>query len=704
MFQVFKKKKIWLLITILAFVTFSITFTSLLIVYKTSISTVKHVLMDLAEGQNSLINSLVSNDICELEIINIIKKSNNKLVIGETGEFVMAKKTNDSIHFILCQNPYGQRLKRTIPAFALKDIPMQLALNKQSGFIKSTDYDGDNVFAGYTFNNKLNWGIVALVNVSEIQYPFVQALYLSFGLAVLLISVGAFLFIKITNPLLEKTYLSEKKLRQSEEQLRRQFVMLQSIINSTDQPIFTIDTNYCFINFNHSYAEMIYANYGIEVDLGQSILTQKDIIEDFEKYRIFLEKAQNGVQSVKEISFGKDKSSLYHLEIACNPIRDINNIVIGVAVFAKDITKRKNAELALKSSEEKFRTLIENFPLPVVIKDKSGLYEFANEQFKNSIDQRLLPAEGKTDFDFFPFDIAEKISDNDNLVIENLQTMTFDMEFELNDKLRYLVVTKMPIKENDGTIHGILCVHLNLTELKSIERELRESNASKDKFFSILAHDLRNPLATYKASLVSLTDCYDDFNESERIEFLHLMRKSSEHLYELLENLLTWAKLQNNTILIKSENINIHSLIDISIQSHMNDLKLKNIQLISNIDNDLIGYADYNALLKVIGHVIKNSIKFSHQDSKINISAVEKFDNIEIAIQDRGIGINPRIVNELFKIDQAQSVPGTQGEKGTGLGLILCREFLDRMGGKIWFDTIYGSGTTFYLSLPKADV
>ena len=241
-----------ILVGILAFTTFSITFISLFIVYKTTNTTISHVLKDLAEGQKALINSLIDNNVCEPEIVNILMKTNKKLVIGNTGEFVIARKINDRIDFILYQNPSGHSNKKSTPTDTNLAVPMRKALQGLTGYIKALDYDGDEVFAGYTFIERLNWGLVAKIDTSEVMEPFIKAAYFSMILALFLVTLGAYFFIKITNPLLERTYQSEKRLKISEEKLRQQYLMLQSIINSTDQPIFTLDSKFCFINFNSS--------------------------------------------------------------------------------------------------------------------------------------------------------------------------------------------------------------------------------------------------------------------------------------------------------------------------------------------------------------------------------------------------------------------------------------------------------------------
>jgi PAS domain S-box-containing protein len=696
-----KKKNVLALVGILAFITFTITFISLFIVYETTNATVSHVLRDLADGQKSMINSLLDNNVSEIEIVNILKKANKKLIIGYTGEFVVAKKIDGRIYFIFSQNPSGLANKNSTPTDTNLTVPMREAVQGRTGFIKAIDYDGDEVFAGYTFIERLNWGIVAKVDVSEVRQPFITAAYLSMFLAIFLVTLGAYFFIKVTNPILERTYQSEKRLKVSEEKLRQQYLMLQSIINSTDQPIFTLDSKFCFINYNTSYSEMIVDIYGTDIDLGKNFFDYQTVIEDNESSRVHLEAALHGDQSVHEVLFGRENHSKIFLEIAYNPIRDLNDTIIGVAVFAKDITSRKRAELALKASEEKFRYLIKNFPLPVVLKDKNGVYTFANSQFLDNVDSKYLPIEGKTDFDFFPLDLAEKIISDDSIVLESGKTKTFEMEFTNNNQYRYVIVTKMPIKGEDGLMSGILCVHLNLTELKRIEKELRESNASKDKFFSIIAHDLRNPLATYRASLVSLTDCYSDFNESERIEFLDLLRKSSEHLYELLENLLTWGRIQTGKQHFRFENVNLNSLVELCIKTHQDTAQQKGIKIVSRISESVNGYADDNIVTVIMNHLVNNAIKYSKKDGVVLLSAHVNSEQVEISVQDKGIGINPKIVNELFKLDQTQSVPGTAGEKGTGLGLILCKEFVEKLGGRIWFESVYGSGSTFYFSIPK---
>jgi signal transduction histidine kinase len=239
-------------------------------------------------------------------------------------------------------------------------------------------------------------------------------------------------------------------------------------------------------------------------------------------------------------------------------------------------------------------------------------------------------------------------------------------------------------------------------EAKLLERTniLNELNATKDKFFSIIAHDLRGPFANFRVVTDLLTSSYDELEETEKKEFLELIKDSANNLYSLLENLLDWSRSQRGTMPFNPNEFDF-SLI---AKNTVNFLKLsadnKNIELINNITDDTYITADVNMITTVIRNLVSNAIKFTANGGQINInSTITEKDSI-FSVQDNGIGLSKETINKLFRIDTQVTTIGTNDEKGTGLGLILCKEFVEKHGGKIWVESEVGKGSTFYFSLP----
>jgi signal transduction histidine kinase len=251
-------------------------------------------------------------------------------------------------------------------------------------------------------------------------------------------------------------------------------------------------------------------------------------------------------------------------------------------------------------------------------------------------------------------------------------------------------------------------------DLKTSEIELKELNASKDKFFSIIAHDLRSPLGNFKEITKLLHESYDDFIETERIEFLGLLKNSADNIYSLLENLLEWTTSQRGTIPFNPSDINLKLLSTNTVQLLKPIAENKQIEIINLIPISLTVKADAKMLNTIIRNLISNSIKFTSNGGRIeigiknnklsdNLKKSDKIPDVCIYIKDNGIGMNNQTLEKLFRIDSDVSRPGTNNESSTGLGLILCKEFVEKHNGKIWAESEEGNGSTFYFTLAKVN-
>ena len=240
----------------------------------------------------------------------------------------------------------------------------------------------------------------------------------------------------------------------------------------------------------------------------------------------------------------------------------------------------------------------------------------------------------------------------------------------------------------------------NLQKLELSEKNLQKLNATKDKFFSIIAHDLKSPFnATLGLSDVLIQN-YDDYNDLERKTIISQIAKTSESTLYLLENLLTWASSQSESIKLKKRVQNLRKLIDKGVSAYLVAASIKDIHVQNNIANGILIWADRETIKTVILNLFNNAIKFTPAGGKISLFSELKDDFVIISICDSGIGMSPEIIEGLFHIEKDVQRDGTANEKGTGLGLILCNEFVQKNGGKIWAESINKQGSTFYVSLP----
>ena len=237
--------------------------------------------------------------------------------------------------------------------------------------------------------------------------------------------------------------------------------------------------------------------------------------------------------------------------------------------------------------------------------------------------------------------------------------------------------------------------------LSEKKKQLEILNATKDKFFSIIAHDLKNPFGTLLSVSQLLANNYYELSEEHKIKIIQTINNSAKLTYNLLENLLHWSVSQQGSMTFDPTKICINDVIADANSLLQLNLEKKNIKLNANFKKDFYGFADRNMLATVFRNLLSNAIKFSHENGEITISIEEMGENNIISFRDTGIGISEKDLQKLFKIEVNNASIGKSKEKGTGLGLILCKEFISKNNGKIWVESKSEIGSTFFVSIPK---
>jgi signal transduction histidine kinase len=232
------------------------------------------------------------------------------------------------------------------------------------------------------------------------------------------------------------------------------------------------------------------------------------------------------------------------------------------------------------------------------------------------------------------------------------------------------------------------------------ERVLREQNASKDKFFSIIAHDLRSPFTALLGLSEYLASDYMDLSKEDLKEIANGLMSSAQSTFNLLENLLQWARIKTGRIKLNPEAIELNKIIDKVLHLFMKNAQEKKILLEAEANHAVYVFADLNMIEVIIRNIVSNAIKFTNKEGKviINTEVINEF--VQISVRDNGVGMNNEAVLKLFKVGQNVSADGTQNEKGSGLGLILCKEFVELNGGEIFVESELGKGSTFKIKLP----
>ncbi len=239
-------------------------------------------------------------------------------------------------------------------------------------------------------------------------------------------------------------------------------------------------------------------------------------------------------------------------------------------------------------------------------------------------------------------------------------------------------------------------------ELRFAREELKGLIAARDKFFSIIAHDLRNPLQYLVLSADLLYHDYDSLDEESRKKYIEKFYNSTNRISALLENLLDWSRTQRGLIVCRPEEIDIHGMSEENIELLKAHAKEKDIRAVSRVAPGIAVFADKNMVRTVLRNLLSNAVKFTNPGGEIVIDASRKGGSVEIAVSDNGVGMTPETITGLFRIDENKSSPGTAQEVGSGLGLLLCKEFTEKNNGTIGVVSEPGEGTTFTVTLPAA--
>jgi len=252
----------------------------------------------------------------------------------------------------------------------------------------------------------------------------------------------------------------------------------------------------------------------------------------------------------------------------------------------------------------------------------------------------------------------------------------------------------------DGIIRDITARKQAEEALKNNETRLIELNATKDKFFNILAHDLKNPFTSLIGSSEILYN-HVHHMDKETIQSLALnLNDSAKSGYAILENLLAWSRSQTGLLIQTPERINLNKLIEENLSNLQLFSSNKAINLHTEVEENMFFTSDKAMISLILRNLISNAIKFTPRGGKVVITGMINSDEVQISVRDNGIGISGENIKTLFSLDTKHTMVGTENEQGTGLGLKLCKEFAEKLGGKIWVESIPDKGSTFYFSTP----
>lgn len=406
----------------------------------------------------------------------------------------------------------------------------------------------------------------------------------------------------------------------------------------------------------------------------------------------------------KDIFYNKKKNGdLYWEQQFIGPIFNEIGEIDHFMAIKLDITTQKIFEDRLKSSEEYLDAITKAIPELFFVVDEDGkILDII------AANERLLYAEAskikeKRLSEIMPPNLSTKFTELIKTTIEKQEIQTIEYELPVSgDRTEWFEGRSAPlgIKLNDRQC--MVFVARDITEQKENEKRLKELILTKDKFFSIIAHDLKNPFnALLGISELLYTSDYE-YDVQQVKELSKIINESSRNAYELLENLLQWSRSQTGQIKFSPKEHNLKELVEQSVRVIEGQAFNKMIKVNNQIDPNELIYADGNLLRTIIRNMVSNSIKFTNPGGYISIHSNKKNGHIQVTIEDNGIGMNEQLISQLFKLESKYSSLGTSNERGTGLGLILCKEFIEMHKGMILVESTVGKGSKFTISLPSS--
>ena len=486
---------------------------------------------------------------------------------------------------------------------------------------------------------------------------------------------------------------------------------LDLVINTIKQPFFVKDEDHKWVMLNDAAVEMMGPSR--EGLLGKSDydLYPKDQADIFWKYdeKVFAEGSSNNEEQITW-SDGTLHDIVTHKQLY-NEKTSGKKFIVGTI---HDISSYKKIEHDLRASEMKYRELFDNANDFIITTDLEGNITNANRTLLNYLNTDI---DGITKFNVYNY-----VNDDDKELVFGLKDKILsgqlDSSFEVNaldfDRNPVTYEIKASLINEDERPVGIQCVFSDITQsrearlkLEKYNKNLLELNKTKDKFFSIIAHDLRNPYSSMIGFSELLLEDLEKLSMDEIRDSLKIIRNSAKNSLNLLENLLAWSRLETGRMHFDPSKVVLTEMVDEVVNVLFSLAYRKKIEINNMVESDVILSSDKNMLNTILNNLVMNAIKFTPIGGEINIYATRMAadpesgkDFYKISVADTGIGMDAEFCKQLFTQNKPVSNPGTEKEQGTGLGLLLSREMVERHGGKISAESTPGKGSVFSFLIP----
>jgi PAS domain S-box-containing protein len=491
---------------------------------------------------------------------------------------------------------------------------------------------------------------------------------------------------------------------EAEHQLER----FAAVIEASNEAIIALDKHAVITGWNPG-AERLYG-YSADEAVGRplSILTEGEV--QARQQRELIARAMNGesLVGIEGLRTTKDGREL-NLSLSLSPIRDAGGEIVGLCGVAMDITERIRAETELRQRETQLRLVTDAIPALICYCDKDLVYLFANRTACIWYDRPLEDIIGRTSQELLGAEVIEVLRPRLEDVVAG-RTVTYEDERVYPDGIRRAVeTTYIPHLGSGGEFLGFYVVVTDVTERRRAAQqteaqraELQELVSQKDRLFSIIAHDLKNPMSTIVGFGTILAERADILEPATVGEYAAMMRQAADQASLVLQDLMDWARSQDGRMIFEPDVIDVGEMIAHNLRLIEPQALAKSIVLDGGNASGLTAWADPHMSHTVMRNLLGNAVKFTPEGGRISIGVRPNGDWIEIAVSDTGVGMPEARAKNLFRLDVTESTDGTRGEKGTGFGLHLCKSLVERHGGAIWVDSREGEGSTFSFQLPRA--
>ncbi len=488
-----------------------------------------------------------------------------------------------------------------------------------------------------------------------------------------------------------------------ETELKNRIERNDALLKANPDLMFVFNSNYKIVDFHSESHDQLL----VDPDLFPG-----KVIDDILPHEVVI-KTREKVKKV--LTTGNPEYSTYHLQTGDGlKYFESRYVPCGkneVLSIVRDITAQTKAEFDLNMAKESYLDIFNSVSEAICIFNENGILVDVNsgaetmfQRQKDEFVSQLLTfvaAPGRNNLD--------EIRNRMDIVSTNGIPVHFDFWAERKNGEVFL----MDVIANKGKYYGknvLIATARDITDKKQDEErirlknnELQNLNVEKDKFFSIIAHDLRSPLVAFLGLTEMMAEDLNSFTINEIQTMVVGMKSSADNLYKLLENLLEWSMLQRGLINFEPRKFLLKPKVVEIIESIRESANAKEIEIDYSVPEDLKVCADNNMIASTIRNLVSNAMKFTPKGGKVNLSAKICDNYVEIAIQDTGIGMSQKMVDNLFQLDVKTNRPGTEGEPSSGLGLLLCKEFIEKNDGKICVKSEEGKGTTFHFTIPGSN-